>query len=307
MSLRTWIGNAFGFYSEIERLQIANTNLSETIESFKKKDIANELRIRQLQDEATKLLGEIDMIGEQLPKADPMEKIWNEKYPKADITYSRYMMVSKGTEKFFNIDVRLFIQPNDFVIQNDLTKNKLMVGEQKSLNKLIPKIYHLAKKNYKYSYDDDNFGFGEVWLFPFELRELRKINKAGDCEDWSHKIVSYLISAGVPDWRVRVVCGDTKGGFGGHSTVYVLDDGLETWRHLNSTTPYHKFDDLTLFPTSKDEDDKFGIGNVWLSFNNKYSWHVFETKTSAKNYKKEKAMLPIKIKPKTQKKQENSA
>ena len=113
-----------------------------------------------------------------------------------------------------------------------------------------------------------------------------------NCDDWSHELVSYLIAAGVPEWRVRVVCGMTYGGFG-HSTVYVLADNMETWIHCNSTTPIHmiKATKLMDLPHTNDLNDRMGIKNVWFSFNTKFAWHSFETSASEDDYEKESKKL----------------
>ena len=77
---------------------------------------------------------------------------------------------------------------------------------------------------YKYQEDPDQFKTDDVWLFPYELRKTG----LGDCEDWAIELASYLIAAGVPNWRVRVVIGVTYNG-GGHATVYILRDDLQTF------------------------------------------------------------------------------
>lgn len=240
----------------------------------------------------------IKVLKEEL-EPNEKEKYWNNRKPKADIIYTG--RTAPTTKTRIEIDVRTFITDNDFIIYNDLKTNKLLVEQNPDmpLNDLILKIYkHTRTKSinpYKYVYDNQLFGIGELWMFPFELRYYKK----GDCDDWAIELASYLLMAGIPYWRIRCVAGDTWGGIG-HLTVYVIADDLETWVHLNSTTAISniKANDLLQLPFSNDPTDNIGIKNVWFSFNNKFAWHTFETKTAEKSFKKEKGMKNIKIIPK---------
>ena len=148
-----------------------------------------------------------------------------------------------------------------------------LCGDSETTLNVHHKRYLKNTQVFEYENDDVTTGQMEYWMFPFELRAMKK----GDCDDWANELASYLIGANVPEFRVRVVCGETRTG-GGHSTVYVLDDSLSTWRHLNSTTPYAAIHGLDLkdMPTSKDTNDGIGIGQVWFSYNNQFAWHQFE-------------------------------
>ena len=220
---------------------------------------------------------ELEIAKENQAEPEQAEKdYWNNKRPKADVFY-RGRTIPLTTEMISN-DVKVFITPEDAKIQKDIKKYGLKVNDVKNCNADILKIYkHTRTKQinpYKYKYDNQSFGIGEYWMFPFELMAMGK----GDCDDWSHELVSYLIGAGVPNWRVRVVCGTTYSNFG-HSTVYVLADDLKTWKHLNSTTPISMItqSDLMQMPNSNNPADTIGIKNVWFSFNNEFAWHTFET------------------------------
>lgn len=213
---------------------------------------------------------------------------WDNKHPKADISYAgRYSPFDK--RKKIAIDVRLFIQPNDFVIQNDLKKHGLMVDSPLKCNNEIMQIYkHTRTKKinpYRYMFDENNVGVKEHWMFPFELRE----KGVGDCDDWAIELASYLIGAGVPSFRIRVVAGYTYGGYG-HATVYALADDMISWHHLNSTTSINgiKTSLLTKLPKTNDENDSVGIESIWFSFSDTYSWHRWDTKGAEKTFKKEK-------------------
>ena len=260
MSLRTWIGNAFGFYSEIENLQIANTNLSEAIESFKKKDIANELRIKQLQDEATKLLGEIDMIGEQLPKADPMEKFWNEKYPKVNKTYTRI-----ESDGIYQIDVRNFIacyRDNSIPVVIGKT------NDEKALNGLKWII-----KNIRYVKDEKEYGREEYWAMPWQTMK----RKRGDCEDGSNLLYCILLKSGVPYFRIRQTAGDTSAG--GHCYTTYLPENNDHWVNLD----WCYFPKKTPVSERPDYKDETLYKGVWFSFNLEHAYEKGTKSTSVKN------------------------
>ncbi len=226
------------------------------------------------------------------------EEKWNHNKPKTTIFYKgRYLPSgesgngpNENSRRMIDVDVRLFVTPNDGYIQQDLMAEHLMVNDPRNCNDDIMRIYRFTRESFRYDSDEAITGRPEYWLFPFELRHTRR----GDCDDWANQLASYLIGAGVPDFRVRVVCGrvndpriDPENA--GHSTVYVLSDNLMTWYHLNSTTPMRSIPAaaLTDMPTSKDRDDFMGIGEVWFSYNNKYAWHAFEG-TARQSYMKDR-------------------
>lgn len=213
--------------------------------------------------------------------------------PLANISYQRPVLIGKDKWSTSLIDVRLFITPKDYVIQNEIKQAGLFY-DGKNLDELVPKIYQLAKKDYKYQFDNQ-FGFGEFWLFPFENRECRKQGIALDCDDWAIKIVSYLECAGVPSDRILVSAGYTRSNEG-HATVYVKDSN-NVWRHLNSTTPHYSYSDLKLFPSNKEETDMLGIHSdkFWFSFNSKYAIHKFETSSTAEGFNKDKLSSKVLI------------
>ncbi|MCR4317362.1 MAG: hypothetical protein NUW37_13575 [Planctomycetes bacterium] len=220
---------------------------------------------------------------------------WNSKYPKATIFYKgRY---APGTKTKIEVDVRQFVTTKDSVIEKDIIEHDLIVRDPGYCDDDVLRIYkHTRTKSinpYKYEFDDKQFG-GELWLYPYELRHVKR----GDCDDWGIELASYLITAGVPAFRVRVVVGNTNAG-GGHLTVYVLGDDLKSWRHLNSTSkiesiPVTFFSDL---PKNRDKTDDIGIRNVWFSFNSEFAWHKFATEEDEISFNNDDAMRQIEILP----------
>lgn len=287
--------NLFGWFDPCGRqAQIANLN---SVIATKDNDLAT------MQDEIIRLKADIEKLKNlepvptPEPETDPLQEqrdFWNSKYPKAYITYKgRYAPMSTTIRT--EIPVQLFVTPKDPDIITDVINNNLLVSDPANCDDTILKIYkHTRTKPsnpYRYVYDQENVGVPEFWFFPHELR----FAKAGDCDDWGNELASYLIAAGVPRFRVRCVAGECWGG-GGHLTVYVLQDDMKTWRHINSTTPISYIENKTSldqFPTSNDENDSIGIKDVWFSYNDDYAWHEFETAAAEKSYNKFKALFDI--------------
>ncbi|MFX0194739.1 MAG: hypothetical protein ACFFCW_01355 [Candidatus Hodarchaeota archaeon] len=226
------------------------------------------------------------------------EDYWNNRVPKADILFTARKL--PGYEVHFPVDVRQMITINDSTIRKDLEQHALMLQGPEKCNDYMYRIYRHSrvKEINPYFYQYDNYIFGcEFFMYPYELRVLKK----GDCDDWGIELASYLITAGVPEWRVRCVVGLTRSG-GGHLTVCVLADDLATWYHLNSTIPWwvveeHGWGTLTDFPKADDSTDDMGIGDVWFSFNNKFAWHTFETHASLDNARRTPWMKNFRITP----------
>lgn len=224
-------------------------------------------------------------ILELFKKKETHQEYWDFKRSPVPVFYAG--RIAPNIKTPFKIDVRLFITPNDAVIQQDIINHDLQINNTTVCNNDILKIYkHTRTKSinpFKYVTDKVIANVPEFWMFPFEFRQY----KAGDCEENAIEIVSYLIAAGLPDYRVRVVAGITWGGEG-HATVYVLADDLTTWIHINSTTPIEliKAKDLLELPIANDPLDVMGIKDVWFSFNNTHAWNEFETQFSQDMFNK---------------------
>jgi len=271
--------------SQLERVkkleQSCQKQLMEVTEGYTMKLAEDAETITSLQLEVRSCEQSLESIKKECPQKNPMKDYWDERKPKADILYTGRPLPHSSAN--VDVDVKLFITPQDCTITNWVASTGVKVRNPEKCNADILRIYKIDRGEFKYAYDQQSFGFNEVWLFPYELN----IKGSGDCEDNSHRIASRLIAAGVPSWRVRVVCGMTFGGIG-HSTVYVLADDYSSWVHINSTTPLEyknpvnglsllDTDDLLKLPKSNNSKDVMGIRDVWFSFNDYASWHVFET------------------------------
>ena len=284
--------NIIGNCSEIE-----NQLLNAKVELSRKTQIISEIEnqkeileedLIKCKDNSELIKKEIDRLNNLIPKPDPHEEYWNNKYPKVKVFYTARPW-GRST-KMIPVDVRLFITPQDYGIQKFVSDNGLFV---KDFEFDIPRVYKFIMDNlYKYTYDKDNYGIGEFWEFPFEV--LSNIDAGYDCDSWSNFISSVLIAGGVPSWKVRVVVGNCR--FGGHSTMYFHSDESNRFHHLNSTSSKKYFKYLNEYPTSDDAmpgennsmpKDPMGIYDVWFSLNNLHVWNKF-TGTALESFNKQK-------------------
>jgi hypothetical protein len=278
--IKSFVGDFFGFNQTINNLYSRLGNEETNIVNLKQLLQQEEDKVTKYQARVNQLVSEVELLNESLNKEkDPLAEHWNNKYPTANISY---LGRTWGTTKNrIEIDVRLFITPQDFHIHDILKQKNLYYVPGTSIDDHIIKIYHFVKANYyKYAFDSNNYGVDEYWEFPFEMLQglKNKLTDGYDCDSWAHFITSFLIASGVPEWKVRVVVGMSK--LGGHSTVYVHCDKTDKFHHINSTYGHlSSMKDLSKYPTTDDAKttDAIGIYSVWFSFNNLLAWHKFSS------------------------------
>jgi len=211
-------------------------------------------------------------VSDEESRSEYYKKYWNTKHTRREFTAQSGNLVN--STQHAHKPIELLITPNDPVIVKDLKDNNLVVEDSYHCDEDIFKIYNHTRiktiNPFVYDHDQNTTGFAEYWMEPWELRQIGK----GDCDDWASEMVSYLIAAGVPNWRVRVVIGQTFGGIG-HATVYVLRDDFKTWRHLNSTGWYIQTGEMSLDNEIFNLESNMAIKTVWLSFNNEFSWRTW--------------------------------
>ncbi len=272
--LKEFFGHYFGFTDEIIRLQEIIKKFTEDVKYWQKKaETAND-NYYALKSEFEQFQKPVDI-------------------PSAEIRYSRPILVSERTYEMIGIDIRNFIM-SDFKMEKQLkTKNLIYDGTQ-DLEELIPIVYHLAKKGYKYGIDK-KYGFDEYWMFPYELQAVLKYGKAGDCDDWANLIGSYFVAARIPRSKWLISVGIARAGYG-HATVYVKDE-LGIWRHLNSTRPESKATRLSGFPSNNDKNDMAGIkpDGFWFSYNDKFAVHRWDSEEAREAFKLAEQPIYIKV------------
>jgi hypothetical protein len=262
-----------------ENVDVLNERILELTDNYK--NASNTIQALTL--EKAKLLGQIKELISPDTKEKELESYWNTKYLRAIMEYNCRTL--PGSSVMIAIPVNVLITPNDPFIIKDLKEWELYrMGEDSET--LIPKIYKKIFEKYNYKIDSIVWGLSEFWEFVFEMRAKAKLNNNKwefDCDSWADLIASYLICAGVPRWRVRVVAGDTS--IGGHSTIYCYSMVDNNWHHINSTYFNGMYDKLSMYythedaksPTNPKGTDGIGIYNVWYSFNDLYCWYKFET------------------------------
>lgn len=226
-----------------------------------------------------------------------IERFWNNKYPKADIEYSGRTYPT--TKEKVKIDVRLFLtQFNDWHIHKFLRENDLYHKGGDFGDTAVKIRKWIEEVHYKYEFDYKNYnGVSELWEFPFEIFTYweKEAKRPFDCDSWAILQANFYIAAGIPDWKVRVVVGETD--VEPHATVYVHSDIDNRFHHLNSTSWIYKSPKLVDYPLpidSPNSGDPFGIWGVWFSFNNKHAWHEFTTGAAEGFSRKGKQLFAIK-------------
>lgn len=202
-------------------------------------------------------------------------QFWNKKHTARIIKYKGRRF--PGTREIMNVPVQNFLMSHDPEIRQLIDEHGLSVINPLECNDTILEIYRLSRKLpvFKYRHDDNTTGFKELWMLPFEYQ----YKGAGDCDDMGNYLVSMLIAAGVPRFRVRAVAGKCRGINGYHHTVHVLGDDMVTWYHLNSTRPPRKLSgisNLMQLPRTDDPNDAIGISDYFFSYNDMYAWSDFE-------------------------------
>jgi hypothetical protein len=286
------------------QILLLQSNLSKDKQDFMNQISQLQTLLQQYKDEKTQLEQTINDLKTQYndPIPEDMKQLiskYYNKYPPATITYSgRYL---NNPNSRYALDVKEFAlngqnddELKNFVLSKVSVKSIMQQNPNltfwQACDEAVLKVSNLIPVNYQS--DGKTYGVPEYWMFAIERYKLG----AGDCEDHAHlRYVCYRI-AGVPEGLLRIVCGDTKGNLGGHSTIYYLkSDGK--WYHINSTSNIYSYSD---WKDKDDPNDKIGIGSVWFSFNEKYAWSQFITTDAETSFLREKSfgrMKHITIKP----------
>ena len=255
-----WIKQFLECPTKMQSLRTENFELEQSFKEAQKTIIAQRAEIDRLE-------GEIAKLKEQLPKEDPMEKYWNEKYPKAFIVYKGRYIPNVG---FVEVDVRNFITPYDDSIPRVHGKND---------DEIMLRALEWVMNNITYTSDKKQEGLYEYWQFPFETLKTRK----GDCEDGAILLYNIALKSGVPYWRMRLNAGYVKGGGHAYLTYCRLKDNqfvVMDWCYWpNRLHPSER-------PLHKDERNYY---EVWFSWNKKYAFHKPATETG-------EDVLPVVIK-----------
>lgn len=182
-------------------------------------------------------------------------RYWINKFKKEEVLYNAQDSSVR--------DVRNFIFPRSYVFNYIIKKYKL---KGKTHDKTVLNCCLFVQKNITYVGDDKSRGQMEFWQYP----EDTLTRGTGDCEDGAILMKSLILACGVPDWKVKVVCGNVKGG--GHAyCTYIRSDNEQVildWCYWANSLPVN--DRLPM-------EQERNYYEIWFSFNRRYSYAEVKT------------------------------
>lgn len=181
------------------------------------------------------------------------------KYPKVEKLYGARPI--PPLNKRVLVDPRVFFTPYDSKVLKIVKKLKLdgLSDDEKAY-----KLFLWVRKNIKYKYDKDNFGFDEYWSFAFETLS----RKFGDCDSQSILLANLCLAAGIPYYKLRLTVGPVKGGY--HCFLTYYDESRGFWILLDTTFFVNT---LPICKRKQYKDEKNYFKEIWFSFDLK---HVYQ-------------------------------
>src|SRR3990167_3982025 len=224
------------------------------LRKFKKEaalEFAEELKRKN--DEIKSLKSENKRIKLTMDPDFEKAEFWNNKWARNPITYPG------RNNKLY--DVRSFIDFPSTVLES--AKRELKIYDSDSNDAKATKVIKWSIDNLKYNSDE-----GEYWMFAGDMWHKRQ----GDCEDFSHLIISLLRNFGVPAFRLKVCCGWAVNQSNqqkiGHSYAIYLREIDDEWVDL----------DGTFYPSREPVEKRELVKNnpaysdTWFTFNDLFSW-----------------------------------
>jgi predicted transglutaminase-like cysteine proteinase len=201
--------------------------------------------------------------GEKLTNRE-LAIYYNYKYKREKVRYWG-RGIPKRPERV-ETDIRNFITPRNYLIKNIIKSLKL---KGLSNDAKADKIQKWIFDNLTYVYDRASTGFIEYWQFPYETLHLR----TGDCEDGAILMVTLMIAAGIPKWRVRVAGGLVATGqatapTGGHAWTCYLRESDDKWVGLD----WCYLPDLSPMPQKKTLKENKNYIKTFFSWNSGMCW-----------------------------------
>ena len=192
------------------------------------------------------------------------EDWWTTKFTEKPIIYNAQDSMPR--------DVRNFIFPKSYVLDNAVRKCSLKTGDDSST---VLKCCLFVQDYIKYVGDMDSRKQNEFWQYPEDTLSRR----TGDCEDGAILMKSLTLCAGVPDWKVKIVAGNVKGG--GHAyCTFIRDDDTQAimdWCYWSNR----------LHPNARPKmEDEQNYYEIWFSFNHNHSYAETKVEYSKGNVKK---------------------
>ena len=211
----------------------------------------------------TFLYNHIPKEKEKSSRANLLCHYYNQKYPSVPIFYSgRYLY---GTKTRFKVDVKNFFTLQDENLKGIVKSRKVgtMTDNQKALACLKWVI-----QNIPYKSDTENYKVPEFWCMPYET--LKK--GSGDCEDLHILLANLMLISGIPNWKVRIVCGYVFEPVSkkqiGHAYVIMFDEETEQHKILD----WCYYPNLKLIKDREEYKKEKMYQDCWFSFNSTHSW-----------------------------------
>ena len=178
------------------------------------------------------------------------EEWWTTRFPEKPILYR----AQDGNVR----DVRNFIFEHSYIL-DQVIENYNLRGS--SDDETVLKCCLFVQDSIRYVGDEIARGQVEYWQNP----EDTITRGTGDCEDGAILMKSLTQCAGVPDWKVKIVAGDVKGG--GHAyCTYIRNNDTQCvmdWCYWPNRLPVNARKEF------KNEENYYSI---WFSFNNDHSY-----------------------------------
>jgi len=193
------------------------------------------------------------------PKPEPVvdkydgktrEEWWTTRFPEKPILYR----AQDGNAR----DVRNFIFEHSYIL-DQVIENADLRGA--SDDETVLRCCLFVQDNIQYVGDEQARGQVEYW----QNSEDTITRGTGDCEDGAILMKSLTQCAGVPDWKVKIVAGDVKGG--GHAyCTYIRNNDTQCvldWCYWPNRLPVN---------ARKEFHNEENYYSIWFSFNNDHSY-----------------------------------
>lgn len=181
---------------------------------------------------------------------NPKEEYFNNKYPKVNLTYSRYEF-----DGDYKVDIRNFIQPFDA----EIPTVEGSTDDEKALKGLL-----WVLENIKYVADQLEYSKAEFWSYAYQTLSHKK----GDCEDGAILLYNILLKSGIPYWKLRLSAGwvNLNKKKVGHAYLTYYCEASDKWVVLD----WCYWPNKLIIENRADYKDESNYLDVWFSWNQKH-------------------------------------
>ena len=133
----------------------------------------------------------------------------------------------------FIVPLLFLISPGFIQAETKIDKVvKKIVKDRDSNDSKVYKIEKWVRDNISYHSDKKQFNMNERWTMPMETLQRRK----GDCEDGAILLMTFAVTAGIPEDRLRLYAPIiTSTGY--HASVAYKRESDDEWVWVEWTTP----------------------------------------------------------------------